>query len=120
MRTTRWFVVSSVALVLAIGGVACSSDDGGGGGGGGDGGGAKADLVAKDFEFDPSTVTANADGTLTITNEGSVEHSFTMDDDSVSEDIQPGDTITVTLSAGGGFHCKYHPTQMTGTVSLAS
>ena len=114
MRTTRWLVLSVAVLVLAIGGVACSSDKGGGDGGG------QADLVARDFEFDPTTVTAGADGTLTITNEGSAKHSFTMDDGSVDEEIQPGATVTVTLTTGGGFHCKFHPTQMTGTVTLSS
>ena len=55
-----------------------------------------------------------------ITNTGAVEHSFTLDDDSVSQDIEPGETQTVTvdITADAGFHCKYHPTQMTGTLTV--
>ena len=50
-----------------------------------------------------------------------VEHSFTLDDDSVSEDVEPGESVTVTVdvTADAPFHCTYHPDQMTGTLTVA-
>jgi plastocyanin len=107
--------VSALTLVSA----ACSSNDNGSGGGGG----AAADvtMTVKDFQFDPSTVNVSSgETTIEITNTGAVEHSFTLDDNSVSQDIQPGETqtVTVNVTADAGFHCKYHPTQMTGTLKV--
>jgi plastocyanin len=115
----------SAVLVLVLGAGACSSDDGGDGGGDtGSPAGPPSDLAitAKDFQFSPSSLTVpSGQSSITVTNEGSVEHSFTLDDDSVSEDIEPGDSVTVTvdISADAGFHCEYHPDQMTGTLSVS-
>ena len=44
----------------------------------------------------PSRV-PSGETTITVTNEGAVEHSFTLDDESVSEDIEPGESVTVTV-----------------------
>jgi plastocyanin len=125
---TRWAsaVVLSLGLVLA----ACSSggDDNGGGSGGSGGGGGSGDvqLTIKDFSFDPSTIRGSAGETLSIevTNEDSTEHSFTLDDDSVSQDFEGGDggTVEVTLpdSAGSvGWHCEFHPDTMKGTIEVS-
>lgn len=88
---------------------------------GGGGAGSTLSLTARDFTYTPTTLTANA-GTVqvTITNDGSVLHSFTLDDGSVSQDIPPGTSKTVTLDLAGSiaFHCQYHPTQMTGTITV--
>ena len=74
-----------------------------------------------DFAFSPTALTAPA-GTVkvTITNTGAVLHSFTLADGSVSQDIPPGTSQTVTLNLTGSvsFHCKYHPTQMMGTITV--
>lgn len=119
-RRIRHGAIAGVfALTLAAS--ACGSSDNGDAGGGtasqpGDGG--TASLTVRNFEFDPATVdVASGQTTITVTNEGSVEHSFTMDDGSVSQDIEPGESVSVTVnvSADAGFHCKYH-TQMTGTL----
>ena len=58
--------------------------------------------------------------TIQVTNDDDVEHSFTLDDDSVSQDVEGGETQTVTLnlSEGIGWHCEYHP-EMTGTVTVS-
>jgi plastocyanin len=117
MRRVRRHSAVVVLAVLVLGLVAagCSSnDDTGGGGGGG------VALTAKDFEFSPTSITTGADGKITVTNDGSVEHSFTMDDGSVDQDVEPGESVTVTVTTSGGFHCKYHPTQMTGSVTVGS
>jgi plastocyanin len=121
MNARRLYVMLAAVVVLALTSAACSSDDGGGSS---DGGGAAADMTVtvKDFEFDPSTIDlSSGETTIEITNTGAVEHSFTLDDDSVSQDIEPGEsqTVTVNLTATTGFHCKYHPDQMTGTLQVS-
>jgi len=110
--------VFSVALLLA----ACSSDDGTDGSTDtGDGGGDETMTIA-DFAFDPNTLTvpAGEDVTIQVTNDDDVEHSFTLDDDSVSQDVEGGETqaVTLNLSEGIGWHCEYHP-EMTGTVTVS-
>ena len=114
---------AALALVLTAG--ACSSDDGGGGAsdtGTPAGSGSELAIAAQDFQFSPSSLTVpSGESTITVTNEGSVEHSFTLDDDSVSEDVEPGESVSVTvdITQDAGFHCKYHPDQMTGTLSVS-
>ena len=121
MKAKRLYVMLAAVTALTLAGAACSSDDGGGSS---DAGGGAADMTVtvKDFEFDPSTIdVSSGETTIEITNTGAVEHSFTLDDDSVSQDIEPGEsqTVTVDLTATTGFHCKYHPDQMTGTLQVS-
>jgi plastocyanin len=78
-------------------------------------------ITIKDFAFSPDALTLPAgEVTLTVTNEDSTTHSFTLDDDSVTTDIAPGTTeqVTVTVPASGslGWHCRFHST-MTGTIT---
>ncbi|MGH2580902.1 MAG: cupredoxin domain-containing protein [Actinomycetota bacterium] len=119
----------ALSLVLLLGACGSSSDGGGGGGGaggGGDGGGGGGGLTItiKDFAFDPDTLSApgGQQAPVTITNEDSVTHSFTLDDGGVSRDVPAGQTVEVTVpfpaSATAGFHCKFHPS-MTGTLRAA-
>lgn len=125
MRACRWLIVAVVSAGLLM--AACSSNDSssapasGGGASTGGGGGATASLGVKDFQFDPTTVTvASGETTITVTNTGSAEHSFTMDDGSASVDVPPGESKTVVLNiaADATFHCKYH-SQMTGTLKVS-
>ena len=53
-------------------------------------------------------------------NEDDTEHSFTLDDDSVSQDVQPGESATVTIdpAASIGWHCEFHP-DMTGSITVS-
>lgn len=119
------FAAMAGALTLIVAAGACSSDDGGDTGGDGSatpaGSGSDLAITASDFQFAPDALTVpSGQSSITVTNEGSVEHSFTLDDDSVSEDIEPGDSVTVSvdITADAGFHCEYHPDQMTGTLSV--
>jgi plastocyanin len=124
--TTRGIRSGAISAVLALmfAGSACGSDDDGGGGGDtGTPPGSDSELAiaAQDFQFSPSSLTVpSGASTITVTNEGDVEHSFTLDDDSVSEDVEPGESISVTvdITEDAGFHCEYHPDQMTGTLSV--
>ncbi|HEY8018266.1 MAG TPA: cupredoxin domain-containing protein [Actinomycetota bacterium] len=122
MRARRWLiaVVASVGLLAA----ACSS--------GNDGsttptssGGAVVPGTAKigiaDLAFEPSTLTvASGATTITVTNSDTVTHTFTLDDGSVDETIDPGQSVdvTVNITATTGFHCSIH-TSMTGTLQVA-
>ncbi len=106
----------SAALLMA----ACSS-----GGGSTETGGGTEDqtITISDFTFDPSTLTVSSgqDVTIEVTNNDDVEHSFTLDDNSVSEDVEGGEsqTVTLNLTEGIGWHCEYHPDTMKGTVTVS-
>ena len=120
--------VFAVALLMA----ACSSDDGTDGSTDGStdtttpssgGGGAEDQAITiADFAFDPNTLTvpSGQDVTIELTNQDDVEHNFTLDDDSVSQDVEAGEdsSVTINVTEEIGWHCKYHPT-MTGTVSVS-
>jgi len=120
----------ALSLVLLLAACGSSSSDGAGGGGAGGGGaggggaGGGVVLTIKDFAFQPDTLSApgGQQATVTITNEDSATHSFTLDDGGVSRDVPAGQTVEVTVpfpaSATGGFHCNFHPS-MTGTLRAA-
>ncbi len=96
MNARRLPVMFAAVMALTLVSAACSSDDGGSSGDGG--GAADMTVTVKDFEFDPSTIdVSSGETTIEITNTGAVEHSFTLDDDSVSQDIEPGESETVTV-----------------------
>jgi plastocyanin len=88
-----------------------TSETGGGGGG--------TDITISGFAFNPDTITVSGPTEVTITNEDSATHTFTLDDGSVDEQIAGGETVTVTVdvSKTTGFMCTIHPT-MTGTVEV--
>jgi plastocyanin len=58
--------------------------------------------------------------TVTITNNDSTTHTFTLDDGSSDTELPAGDSETVQLDLTDtvGFHCKIHPS-MTGTLNVA-
>jgi plastocyanin len=123
----RAMVVIAVAAMLlgACSSTASSSSSStvpAGNTGGGGGAGSALALTAKDFSFSPSALTAKA-GTVqvTVTNDGTVTHSFTLDDGSVSKVVPAGTTATVTLNLTDSvsFHCQFHPSQMTGTITVS-
>jgi plastocyanin len=134
----RVVIVPAVLLAAAtLGACGSSSSSSGSGGspyGGGSsktsstsaaasgGGGASIALGAKDFAFTPTALTVpSGGGTVKFTNSGSVEHNFTIDGQSVSKDAEAGSSATVKVDLPAGsykFHCKYHPTQMKGTITV--
>ena len=131
MTKARWVRLVAGLFVLSLVAAACSSDDNGGGttdttGGAtgttaetGSGGGGTTITIAG-FAFDPDTITVSGPTEVTVTNEDSATHTFTLDDGSVDETIEPGatKTVTVDVSASTGFHCNIHP-QMTGQIEVA-
>jgi Cupredoxin-like domain len=80
-------------------------------------------VTAVDFSLSPVTITASAGQVINVSfkNNGSTQHSFTVG------------TADVALAAGGAsssgsftafaqtveFHCKFHPTQMKGTITIS-
>ncbi|MGH2786917.1 MAG: cupredoxin domain-containing protein [Actinomycetota bacterium] len=112
---------ASVLAAVIVGALllgACGEDDGGG-----DSGDA-VELVAQDFSFDPTTLDlpAGEEVTVSLVNEDDVEHSFTVDDLDVEAEAEGGESSEVTFTAPDEgaveFHCKYHPDQMTGEISV--
>jgi plastocyanin len=131
MTKARWVRLVAGLFVLSLVVAACSSDDNGGGttdttGGatgttaetGSSGGGTTITIAG--FAFDPDTITVSGPTEVTITNEDSATHTFTLDDGSVDETVEPGatETVTVDVSASTGFHCNIHP-QMTGQIEVS-
>jgi plastocyanin len=128
MTKARWVRLVAGLFVLSLVVAACSSDDGGGTTGTtgdatgatetGSGGGTTITIAG--FAFDPDTITVSGPTEVTITNNDSTTHTFTLDDGSVDETIDPGatETVTVDVSASTGFHCKIHP-KMTGQIEVS-
>jgi plastocyanin len=133
MTKARWVRLVAGLFVLSLVVAACSSDDDGGGGttdttGGATGGtaetgatgGGGVTITIAGFAFDPDTITVSGPTEVTVTNEDSTTHTFTLNDGSVDETVEPGatETVTVDVSASTGFHCKIHP-QMTGQIEVS-
>ena len=132
MTKAKWVRLAAGLFVLSLVVAACSSDDNGGGttattGGAtgttaatGGGGGGGTTITIAGFAFDPDTITLSGPTEVTVTNEDSATHTFTLDDGSVDETVEPGATVTVTVdvSAATGFHCNIHP-QMTGQIEVS-
>ena len=116
-------LLMSALFVLAIAAVACGGDDGGATtDAAADDGGDAVTLTAANFAFDPATLTAPAGSTIEFTNEDDAEHSFTIDEADVDEDVAAKGSTSVdlgSLEAGSyDFYCKYHKDSMTGTLEI--
>lgn len=111
-------------------------DNGNGDNGNGDGEEVTIDVSMGDNFFEPSEFTVPADATVTInlTNDGAAIHNmrfagedneFNTGDDAVSDPstVAAGDTATLTFTAPSeagefGLLCDFHPTDMTGTLTV--
>jgi uncharacterized cupredoxin-like copper-binding protein len=79
-----------------------------------------------DIRFDPKDVTipANTDVTFTLTNNGVAPHNFSIDQLHIDQDVQPGETKTVTVNAPAGtyqFYCNvpgHKEAGMIGTLTV--
>jgi plastocyanin len=113
--------LAAAVLVVGLLAAACSSNDSSDGATGS--GASGASVTISGFAFDPNALSGSPGQTLQIqvSNKDGVEHSFTLDDGSVSKDIGGGEsqTVEVALPESGtvGWHCKYHPS-MTGTITV--
>jgi plastocyanin len=83
--------------------------------------GAVVEIQVSDTSFSPGDVTISAGDTITVTNVGQLEHSWTSGQAGLDSGILgPGESYTFTFEAPGTFAylCTVHPT-MTGTVTVA-
>ena len=73
-----------------------------------------------DNYFDPADIAIESGTTVTWTNDGQMPHTVTADDGSFdSEELNPGDSYTVTFSGSGTvpYYCEVHP-WMVGSVTV--
>jgi plastocyanin len=82
-------------------------------------------MSAENFSFTPATVDGTAGQKLTITldNEGSVPHNFSIDDQNINVTLEPGDEqdIQVQFPQSGSvqFYCVFHKSSgMVGTLEV--
>jgi len=132
MRAPRWMALIAGIFAMTLVLAACGGDDDGGdttgptaatgetSGGGGGGGGGGTEIVIEGFAFNPSTITVSGPTEVTVTNNDTAPHTFTLDDGSVDLALGAGETgtATVDVSETTGFICTIHPS-MTGTVEVA-
>jgi plastocyanin len=124
-----------LALAVLLLGTACSKSNSSSTAEGGEGGGSitlpggdtaenhgtadlsgkdEADVELDDFYFDPTVITGDPGSKvkLDLENEGSTEHNFSIDDQKLDQDVEPGEkqevTITIPKSGEVEFYCKYH------------
>ena len=86
-------------------------------------------IVMKDFEFDPSCMTAKNTQKLDLENDGNTSHTFTIDGTPIDVELAPGDSQELdppgdALAPGDyTFYCKFHGTPdgggMSGTITIA-
>ncbi|MDX6543326.1 MAG: hypothetical protein QOK32_929 [Gaiellaceae bacterium] len=115
MKLRTVAAVACVTFPLAACGGTTSTGSSGSGG---------TKLQLSDDSFEPSTVSGEPGKKLTLQleNTGNKEHNFTIDDQSVDQDVEAGEsasvTVTVPQSGTVAFYCKYHKAAgMTGTLS---
>ncbi len=78
-------------------------------------GASDAEVEVDDFYFAPTVLEGEAGQTLTLSlhNEGAAPHTFTIEDQGVDEELQPGDegvTVDVTFPESGAvaWICRFH------------
>lgn len=121
-------MTATAAVILAgCGGGGGSKATAKGASANGQAGASTVTLVAKDFMFEPATLNATAGKpvTVTIKNEGQAEHNFSITDLKVNQDVEKGDTKTVTFTPTQSgtiqFFCEYHKNShnMVGTLNVS-
>ncbi len=127
-----WRILVIPVLALALAGVAACGDDGGG-----DDGPAEATapvdtatdapsdgvitVQSIDFAFDKASIGGEAGSTIEIafSNEGLATHTFTVDEIEVDLQLSAGESGTLQFTfpdESFDFYCRFHPTQMRGTL----
>jgi hypothetical protein len=79
-------------------------------------------VTAVDFSLSPATITAPAGQVINVSfkNNGSTTHSFTVGTTDVAQ-AAAGASSSGSFTAAAQtieFHCKFHPTQMKGTITI--
>jgi plastocyanin len=77
-------------------------------------GASEAEVELDNFYFEPTVLEGEAGQTLSVSlhNEGAAPHTFTIEDQNVDEELQPGDeaTVEVTFPESGAvaYFCRFH------------
>ena len=80
--------------------------------------------MASDFKFDKTSLDMQSGSQVKVElrNQGQAEHNFTFTEAGANQDVEAGEDATATFTAPAAgsyqFHCKYHPSQMKGTVTV--
>lgn len=84
-------------------------------------------ITMVDFNFRPATLTASTSQDIVLTNSGAALHNFSIEGTSIDQDVQPGQSVTLTAPGPSfkpgtyTFFCKYHRAQgMSGTLTATS
>jgi plastocyanin len=108
-----------VAAALVLGACGGGGDTGGDGGGGG---GGASSLTMVDNAFEPADLTVASGTELQLSNEGQAPHTFTVQGDGIDEEVEAGQSSSVTIDLEAGdydFICEFHEAQgMTGTLTV--
>ncbi len=113
-HVARTAVLVGALLALA----ACGGGDGNGDGGG-DG---EASLSMVENAFEPASLTVTAGSELSVSNDGEAIHNLTIEGTSIDEDVEAGQSASVTIDAEPGEYtmfCEFHrEAGMEGTVTV--
>jgi plastocyanin len=81
-------------------------------------------LGARNFGYVPDSIVVHGSSvTIRFTNDGVSAHTFTVDNKDIDVVVEPGQTRTITLRAGGSnlveFYCRFHQNYgMRGTIAF--
>ncbi|HEX2090155.1 MAG TPA: cupredoxin domain-containing protein [Actinomycetota bacterium] len=79
-------------------------------------------LVMRDNEFVPSSFTIQAGSEITLQNDGQAPHTFTVEGQTIDQEVQAGETETESIELEPGtydFVCRFHEAAgMTGTLTV--
>lgn len=108
MRNTK-LSIPAVLLAATLGLAACGGGDDGGGGDAAQGGDSLT-VATTEFEYDPASMTIDADTDVAVTLDnsgGAVEHDFIVEDEDVEISAAPGETVEGTVNLPAGDYTVY-------------
>jgi plastocyanin len=133
MRRLARLGTGALVGVLVLAAAGCGGDDGGGSAAAtsapatsdaGGGAGQEIQLSAQGFKWSPTNLelTSGTGYTVEVRNQDGAEHNFTFEQAGANQDVEANEDVKVTFTAPAAgsyeFVCKYHPAQMTGTVTV--
>ena len=119
----KWLAPVAFLALAALPFTACGGDDEEAGDTSGNGAAsATVTLTARDFSFEPTELTGDPGQLLTVKvqNNGAVEHTFTVNDLGIDEEIAAGEEKDIEVTSAGAFefYCRYHQSKMSGTITI--
>ena len=125
-------LLTAVAMLVLVAGVACSSGDGSSDTATAGSGEAEAPFeieeepvattdvdLPKSYKFEPAAISIDAGDEVTWTNNDDFPHNVhLLDGSDVTEDLPVGESVSMTFDEAGEYYyeCSIHPQQMQGKV----